>query len=76
MNKKTIITALLALIVLAGCKQETKEQEHVFTPVVHDTIDFVIEGTGAKERKQSLTGFGCEIMLELRTRSNGHNLLF
>ena len=36
----------------------------------------IIRGTGAKERKQSLTGFGCEIMLELRTGSNGHNLLF
>ena len=48
MNKKTIITAFLALVVLAGCKQETKEQEHVFTPVVHDTIDFVIEGTASE----------------------------
>ena len=45
MKKQTIITALLALVALAGCKQETKEQEHVFVPVVNDTIDFVIEGT-------------------------------
>ncbi|MBR5083588.1 MAG: TlpA family protein disulfide reductase [Prevotella sp.] len=59
MNKKTIITAfptfrrlpvafLLALVTLAGQGQETKVQEHVFAPVVNDTIDFVIEGTASE----------------------------
>lgn len=38
MNKKFIITALLALIAFAGRSQ-------VFTPVKNDSIDFVIEGT-------------------------------
>lgn len=45
MNKQAIITILFALVALAGCKQETKVQEHVFVPDVNDTIDFVIEGT-------------------------------
>ena len=59
MNKKTIITTfptfrrlpvafLLALVTLAGQGQETKVQEHVFAPVVNDTIDFVIEGTASE----------------------------
>ena len=48
MNKQTIIAALFALVALAGCKQETKGQEHVFVPVVNDTIDFVIEGTASE----------------------------
>lgn len=48
MKKKAIITAMLALVVFAGCKQETKEQEHVFVPIVNDTIDFVIEGTASE----------------------------
>ena len=38
MNKKTIITALLALVALAG-------QGQTFTPIVEDSIDFVITGT-------------------------------
>ena len=37
MNKKSIITALLALIWVAG-------QGQTFTPVVEDSIDFVISG--------------------------------
>lgn len=37
MNKKTIITALLALAALTG-------QGQTFTPVVEDSIDFVITG--------------------------------
>ena len=37
MNKKTIITALLALVALAG-------QAQTFTPFVEDSIDFVITG--------------------------------
>ncbi|MBR6129327.1 MAG: redoxin domain-containing protein [Bacteroidaceae bacterium] len=48
MNKQNIITAVLAIVALAGCKQETKGQEHVFVPVVNDTIDFVIEGTASE----------------------------
>ena len=44
MKKHPIIT-LLALMVIVGCKRETKEQEHVFIPVVNDSIEFVIEGT-------------------------------
>ncbi|MBO4820845.1 MAG: AhpC/TSA family protein [Prevotella sp.] len=40
MNKKIIITALLALVALAGQAQ----QKHVFTPEKADTIDFVITG--------------------------------
>lgn len=40
MNKKFIITALLALIAFAGRSQ-------VFTPVKNDSIDFVIEGTAS-----------------------------
>ena len=44
--KQTIIVAALAMICMAGCKQETREkEEHVFVPIVNDTIDFVIEGT-------------------------------
>lgn len=38
MNRKNIIIALLALVAMVGRAQ-------VFTPVVNDTIDFVIEGT-------------------------------
>lgn len=38
MKKKTIISALLALVATTGLAQ-------VSTPVVNDTIDFVIEGT-------------------------------
>ena len=41
MNKKIIITALLALIALIG-------QAQVFTPVKNDSIDFVIEGTASE----------------------------
>lgn len=37
MNKKTIITALLALVAMVG-------QGQTFTPVVEDSIDFVITG--------------------------------
>lgn len=40
MNKQTIITALLALITMAGQAQ----QKQVFTPEKADTIDFVITG--------------------------------
>ena len=38
MNKRTIITILLALVVLTG-------QAQTFTPVVEDSVDFVITGT-------------------------------
>ena len=38
MNKKTIITALLALVAMTG-------QAQTFIPVVGDSIDFVIERT-------------------------------
>ena len=38
MNKQTIITALLALVAMAG-------QAQTFTPIVEDSIDFVITGT-------------------------------
>ncbi len=38
MNKKTIITTLFALVALAGHGQ-------TFTPIVEDSIDFVITGT-------------------------------
>ena len=48
MKKQTIITAMLALVALASCKQETKVQEHVFRPVMNDTLDFVIEGTASE----------------------------
>ena len=44
--RKSII--IIALVALTGCKQETKVQEHVFIPVVNDTIDFVIEGTASE----------------------------
>ena len=37
MNKKTIITILLVLVTMAG-------QAKTFTPVVEDSIDFVITG--------------------------------
>ena len=42
MNKKLIITALLALVAIAGHGQ-------TFTPVVEDSIDFVITGTTVTE---------------------------
>lgn len=48
MKKQTIIAAMLALVCLTSCKQESKVQEHVFIPVVNDTIDFVIEGTASE----------------------------
>lgn len=50
MNRKTIITALLALIALAG-------QAQTFTPIVEDSIDFVITGTttSSHERKDEVT---------------------
>ena len=38
MNKKSIITILLALVAVTGQAQE-------FTPIVEDSIDFVIIGT-------------------------------
>ena len=38
MNKRTIFTILLALVVLTG-------QAQTFTPVVEDSVDFVITGT-------------------------------
>lgn len=38
MNKQTIITALFALVAMAG-------QGQTFTPIVEDSIDFVITGT-------------------------------
>lgn len=38
MNKQIIITALLALVAMAG-------QAKTFTPIVEDSIDFVITGT-------------------------------
>ena len=42
MNKKTIITILFALVAMAG-------QGQTFTPVVEDSIDFVITGTTTTE---------------------------
>ena len=51
MNKKTIITVLLALIALAG-------QGQTFTPVVEDSIDFVIIGTTTTE-DDSITWWPC-----------------
>ena len=51
MNKKTIITALLALVALAG-------QGQTFTPVVEDSIDFVITGTTTSSH-DSVAMFPC-----------------
>ena len=38
MNKQTIITILLTLVAMAG-------QAQTFTPIVEDSINFVITGT-------------------------------
>ena len=51
MNKQTIITALLALVALAG-------QGQSFTPVVEDSIDFVITGTTTSSH-DSVAMFPC-----------------
>ena len=51
MNKKTIITALLALVAMAG-------QGQTFTPVVEDSIDFVITGTTTAQT-DSVAMFPC-----------------
>ena len=51
MNKKSIITALLALVAMAG-------QGQTFTPVVEDSIDFVITGTTTSSH-DSVVMFPC-----------------
>ena len=51
MNKKTIITILLALVAMAG-------QSQTFTPVVEDSIDFVITGT-TTSNNDSVATFPC-----------------
>ena len=51
MNKKTIITILLALAAMAG-------QAQTFTPVVEDSIDFVITGT-TTSNNDSVATFPC-----------------
>ena len=51
MNRKTIITALLALVAMAG-------QTQTFTPVVEDSIDFVITGTTTSSH-DSVVMFPC-----------------
>ncbi|MBR3089041.1 MAG: TlpA family protein disulfide reductase, partial [Prevotella sp.] len=51
MNKKSIITALLALVAMAG-------QGQTFTPVVEDSIDFVITGTTTSSH-DSVAMFPC-----------------
>ena len=42
MNKKTIITILLALVTMVG-------QAQTFTPVVEDSIDFEDHGVGSSD---------------------------
>ena len=54
MNKKTIITALLALVALAG-------QGQTFTPVQEDSINFVITGTTISPH-DSVAWFQCAPM--------------
>lgn len=54
MNKKTIITALLVLVTLTG-------QGQTFTPVVEDSIDFVITGTTTSSH-DSVAWFQCAPM--------------
>ena len=51
MNKKTIITILLALVAMVG-------QAQTFTPVVEDSIDFVITGTTTSSH-DSVAMFPC-----------------
>ena len=51
MNKKIIITALLALVAITG-------QAQTFTPIVEDSIDFVITGTTTTE-DDSITWWPC-----------------
>ena len=51
MNKKTIITILLALVTMAG-------QAQTFTPVVEDSIDFIITGT-TTSNNDSVATFPC-----------------
>ena len=51
MNKKTIITTLFALVAMAG-------QGQTFTPVVEDSIDFVITGTTTSSH-DSVAMFPC-----------------
>jgi peroxiredoxin len=50
-NKKTIITILLALVTMVG-------QAQTFTPVVEDSIDFVITGT-TTSNNDSVATFPC-----------------
>ena len=54
MNKQTIITALLALVVMAG-------QGQTFTPVQEDSINFVITGTTISPH-DSVAWFQCAPM--------------
>ena len=51
MNKKTIITILLALVAMAG-------QAQTFTPIVEDSINFVITGT-TNAKVDSVTWWQC-----------------
>ena len=51
MNKKAIITILLAVVAMAG-------QAQTFTPVVEDSIDFVITGT-TTSNNDSVATFPC-----------------
>ena len=51
MNRKTIITALLTLVAVAG-------QAQTFTPIVEDSIDFVITGTTTSSH-DSVAMFPC-----------------
>ena len=51
MNKQTIITCLLVLVVMAG-------QAQTFTPVEEDSIDFVIIGT-TTSKNDSVATFPC-----------------
>ena len=51
MNKQIIITALLALVTMAG-------QGQTFTPIVEDSIDFVITGT-TNSSHDSVAMFPC-----------------
>ena len=52
MNKKTIITFLLTIVAMAG-------QAQTFTPVVEDSIDFIITGTTTSTH-DSIAAFRCD----------------
>ena len=52
MNKKTIITILLALVAVTG-------QAQTFTPIVEDSVDFIITGT-TNSTNDSVAAFRCD----------------